>query len=135
MEWRSEYETSRTVLWRIATVLFVLADLAHRAERMPSPVRWLVVHILPKAEGVAREFVFGSTGSDDAMDATELARSFRRLALALRNMLRQLRGELACSAVRDPEGASEGHRLPAAAFYAVFANGPAFAAPRYPDTS
>ena len=132
MEWRSEYETSRTVLYRIVTLLFSLAEIAHQADGLPGPVRWLVVHILRKAEGVAREFVFGSVGSDDAMDATDLARSFRRLALSLRNTLRRLRRTLSYRVVRGAANALEGHRRPAAA---LFANGAAFAAPPSPDTS
>ena len=131
MDWRSEYETSRRVLYRIVAVLLALADLARRADGLPGPVRWLVVHILRKAEGVAPEFVFGYAG-DDAKDATELARSFRRLALSLRNTLRRLRRTLSYRVVRDAANALEGHRRPAAA---LFANGAAFAAPPHPDTS
>ena len=135
MDWRSEYETSWRVLHRIVATLLALADLAHRADGLPGPVRWLVVHILRKAEGVAREFVFGSTGSDDVKDATDLARTFRTLALVLRNTLRQLRRKLSCRVVREASGARKGHRRPAAAFYPLFANGPAFAAQPHPDTS
>lgn len=133
MEWRSEYETSRTVLYRIVTMLFVLADLAHGAGSRPGPARWLVVRILRKAEGVAREFVFESAGSDEAKDATDLARSFRRLALALRNALRRLRRELARPAVRG--GARKGRRRPTRAFCPLFASGAAFAGPQHLDTS
>ena len=131
MEWRSEYETSRRILYRIVATLLVLADLAHRAGGLPSPVRWLVVHILRKAEAVAREFVFGPTG-DDAMAASDPATSFRRMALSLRNTLRRLRRTLSYRVVRDAANALEGHRRPAAA---LFANGAAFAAPPHPDTS
>ena len=132
MEWRSEYETSRRVLYRIVATLLALADLAHRADGLPGPVRWVVVHILRKAEGVAREFVFGSVGSDDAMDATDLARSFRRLALSLRNTLRRLRRELSCWTFRDAASTCQGHQCLTPA---LLANGPAFAAPPHPDTS
>ena len=131
MEWRSEYETSRRILYRIVATLLVLADLAHRAGGLPSPVRWLVVHILRKAEAVAREFVFGPT-ADDAKDPTDLATSFRRMALSLRNTLRRLRRTSSYRVVRDAANALEGHRRPAAA---LFANGAAFAGPPYPDTS
>ena len=131
MEWRSEYETSRTVLYRIVATLLALADLAHRADGLPGPVRWLVVHILRKAEGVAQEFVFGYAG-DDAKDATELARSFRRLALSLRNTLRRLRRELSCWTLRDAASTCQGHQCLTPA---LLANGPAFAAPPHPDTS
>ena len=132
MDWRSEYETSRRVLHRIVATLLALADLAHRADGLPGPVRWVVVHILRKAEGVAREFVFGSVGSDDAMDATDFARSFRRLALSLRNTLRRLRRELSCWTFRDAASTCQGHQCLTPA---LLANGPAFAAPPYPDTS
>ena len=131
MDWRSEYETDRAVLWRIVTLLFSLAEIAHQAGSRTGPVRWLVVHILRKAEGVARECVFGPT-ADDAKDPTDLATSFRRMALALRNTLRRLRRTLSYRVVRDAANALEGHRRPAAA---LFANGAAFAAPPHPDTS
>ena len=131
MQWRSEYETDRAVLWRIVTLLFSLAEIAHQAGSRTGPVRWLVVHVLRKAEGVARELVFGPT-ADDAKDPTDLATSFRRLALALRNTLRRLRRTLSYRVVRDAANALEGHRRPAAA---LFANGAAFAGPPYPDTS
>ena len=131
MDWRSEYETSRRVLYRIVSVLLALADLAHRADGLPCPVRWVVVHILRKAEGVAQEFVFGYAG-DDAKDATELARSFRRLALSLRNTLRRLRRELSCWTFRDAASTCQGHQCLTPA---LLANGPAFAAPPHPDTS
>ena len=131
MDWRSEYETSRRVLYRIVSVLLALADLAHRADGLPCPVRWVVVHILRKAEGVAREFVFGPTG-DDAKDPTDLATSFRRMALSLRNTLRRLRRELSCWTFRDAASTCQGHQCLTPA---LLANGPAFAAPPYPDTS
>ena len=131
MDWRSEYETDRAVLWRIVTLLFSLAEIAHQAGSRTGPVRWLVVHILRKAEGVAREFVFGPT-ADDAKDPTDLATSFRRMALSLRNTLRRLRRALSCRVVRNAANALEGHRRPVAA---LFANGTAFAGPPYPDTS
>ena len=131
MDWRSEYETDRAVLWRIVTLLFSLAEIAHQAGSRTGPVRWLVVHILRKAEGVAREFVFGPT-ADDAKDPTDLATSFRRMALSLRNTLRRLRRTSSYRVVRDAANALEGHRRPAAA---LFANGAAFAGPPYPDTS
>lgn len=114
MDWRSEYETNRTVLFRIVALLFALADLAHRADSLPGPVRWLAVRILRPADGVAREFIYGSVGSDDAMDVTDLARAFRTLALALRNTLRRLRGKSVCRSARDSlplEGRTASRRL------------------------
>ena len=131
MDWRSEYETSRRVLYRIVATLLALADLARRADGLPGSVRWLVVHILRKAEGVAREFVFGPT-ADDAKDPTDLATSFRRMALSLRNTLRRLRRELSCWTFRDAASACQGHQCLTPA---LLANGPAFAAPPHPDTS
>ena len=132
MDWRSEYETSRRVLYRIVSVLLALADLAHRADGLPCPVRWVVVHILRKAEGVAREFIFEPAESNDSTDPTDLATSFRRMALSLRNTLRRLRRTLSYRVVRDAANALEGHRRPAAA---LFANGAASAGPPHPDTS
>lgn len=136
MDWRSEYETNRTVLFRIVALLFALADLAHRADSLPGPVRWLAVRILRPADGVAREFIYGSVGSDDAMDVTDLARAFRTLALALRNTLRQLRAKLSrCGAVSAAAGACGRHQRAALVLHRLFVNGPAFAASPCPDTS
>ena len=132
MDWRSEYETSRRVLYRIVSVLLALADLAHRADGLPCPVRWVVVHILRKAEGVAREFIFEPAESNDSTDPTDLATSFRRMALSLRNTLRRLRRELSCWTFRDAASTCQGHQCLTPA---LLANGPAFAAPPHPDTS
>ena len=132
MDWRSEYETDRAVLWRIVTLLFSLAEIAHQAGSRTGPVRWLVVHILRKAEGVAREFIFEPAESNDSTDPTDLATSFRRMALSLRNTLRRLRRELSCSTFRDAASTCQGHQCLTPA---LLANGPAFAAPPHPDTS
>ena len=81
-------------LLRLVALLFGFASLAERVAGQPAPVRWLVLAILRSAESVAREFVIGQTGagdstcppgcfSNDATEATRLARSFRALASAL----------------------------------------------------
>ena len=82
-------------LRRIVAVLVALAILAERAGGRSFPVRWLVLSVLRSAEGVAREFVAGTTRTPQPSieripeirnapaDALLLASSFRALAAAL----------------------------------------------------
>ena len=90
----SDMERDGQALLRLVALLFGFASLAERVAGQPAPVRWLVLAILRSAESVAREFVIGQTGtgnsicppghfSNDAAEATRLARSFRALASAL----------------------------------------------------
>ena len=90
----SDMERDGQALLRLVALLFGFASLAGRVAGQPAPVRWLVLAILRSAESVAREFVIGQTGtgnsicppghfSNDAAEATRLARSFRTLASSL----------------------------------------------------
>ena len=90
----SNMERDGQALLRLVALLFGFASLAERVASQPAPVRRLVLAILRSAESVAREFVTGQTDtlyspcppshfSNDAAEATRLARSFRALASAL----------------------------------------------------
>ena len=90
----SDMERDGQALLRLVALLFGFALLAERVAGQPASVRRLVLAILRSAESVAREFVIGQTGagdstcppgrfSNDAAEATRLARSFRALASSL----------------------------------------------------
>lgn len=85
-------------LRRIVALLAALALLAERAAARSSPVRWLVLLILRRAERAAEAFVLEATGmppfierfaaeSNRTADAYRLAARFRALAAALATLL------------------------------------------------
>ena len=107
------------VLERVVAILLALADLAERAAGAPHPVRCVVLWILQRAEAVAQEFVAGSTIAArwttsaeattvrhgfDAVDAIDLALSFRMLALALGAVVSQLRRQAFLHGGRRSDG-------------------------------
>ena len=141
----SDMERDGQALLRLVALLFGFASLAERVAGQPAPVRWLVLAILRSAESVAREFVIGQTGtgnsicppghfSNDAAEATRLARSFRALASAL---------ELLCSifvyAARRPADGGIEHDAGRACQWAIPLLGTSHRragfAGLYPDTS
>ena len=142
----SDMERDGQALLRLVALLFGFASLAERVAGQPAPVRWLVLAILRSAESVAREFVIGQTGtgnsicppghfSNDAAEATRLARSFRALASAL-DVLCSI---VACT-VRWPtnsdiarDAARVGHR--ARLILGLPHHASAHDVPRAPDTS
>lgn len=98
---KAQIGTGRNVIYRIAALLFALADLAERAAGAPRPVRCVVLWALWQADAVAREFVAqagylaGPPSSPDVMsvhcgcepaDAMNLATSLRMLALIVQAM-------------------------------------------------
>lgn len=102
MDWALQTETEWTVLKRIVSLLYSLADLAERAASRSPTTGKLALGILGVAESVARQMVirdslhFGVPAlallvadniGDDADDATRLARRFRELALALESLV------------------------------------------------
>ena len=86
---------SQTMLERIVSLLFALADLAEQASGRCFAIRVLVLLILRPAEAAARRFVmdfYADTDiapllqmqdDDDSTAAIRLALSFRALAMAL----------------------------------------------------
>ena len=141
----SDMERDGQALLRLVALLFGFASLAERVAGQPASVRRLVLAILRSAESVAREFVIGQTGtgnsicppghfSNDAAEATRLARSFRALASAL---------ELLCSifvyAARRPADGGIEHDAGRACQWAIPLLGTSHRragfAGLYPDTS
>lgn len=96
MDWSVAEKQERAAVQRIVAVLLALADLCDLASARPVPVRAFVLWLLRPAEGLARDFIFGTPdpasiepaslgpARNAPEDARRLAQSFRALACALR---------------------------------------------------
>ena len=89
MDW--DAERTWQVLRRIVALLLLLAALAERSDRLPTPLRGSVMWVLRRAEAVARAFVTGEADDGTCLDAASLARRFRVLAAMLDGLAAEAR--------------------------------------------
>ena len=129
---RDHYEMLR----RIAAILLALATVAERAANRSRPVRWLVLWILQRAEGVASAYVAEidpfAPMADGHDEAVRLAETFRMLAATLFALAHQVQR----LALREPSSQPDPGWLPGCRANADrLLRAIAALRPRYADTS